>query len=399
LVFAFGVGTGGGDTLPLDFDPRGAVIDLVSDGEVRFTGEMEAKARGINEASPKVGRVWIAPVGGTTGQAEARLRIDDRARRQLSVELEGVAVGDYDLFVGGVNRGGIAVGSTPDGTRGEIEFTPSADDPDELPLDFDPVGETISIRQGATTLFASVFEPDLDEGTGRPGAEPPSELEELMASTGLGPEAKARARYRVDDKNRHTFHVEIEDAPAGDYDLIVAGTKRGKIRAVSTATGVEGEIEFSNKPAPGDKPLNFDPRGQMIEIVGSEGVFFSHLFGDGSLTGEGGVVPFEIERPLLSSGEDEDGSARGKLKRKPDGELSFAVEVEDVEAGDYELLVSGTVRGAITVAAVIGGTRGQIEFETEPESGEALLDFPVAGQEVIIRKGTTVFFSRILPTP
>ncbi|MGB8166325.1 MAG: hypothetical protein WCF18_02470, partial [Chthoniobacteraceae bacterium] len=148
------------------------------------------------------------------------------------------------------------------------------------------------------------------------------------------------------------------------------------------------------------KLLTFDPRGQTIEISSSAGVLFSHLLGSGSAAGPGGTVtPFDVTVALMSSGADNDATGHADYKRDVNGTLSFEVEVEDLAVGSYDLLVGGTVRGSIAVATASHGTRGKLKFESELKPGQQLLNFAVAGQEVIIQQGSTVFFTRTMPTP
>ena len=232
-----------------------------------------------------------------------------------------------------------------------------------------------------------------------PAPEPASEFEEILATTGLDADATANARYRVDDRGRHKFTVEIEKVAVGNYTLVVAGTVRGTIRAVNTGSGVVGEIEFDRKVEPGHRALNFDPRGQLIEITSDAGKLFSHILGSGSATGGGNVVPFDISVPLLSTGADSDATANAELKRKVTGELSFEVEVEDANIGACDIVVGGIVRGTLNVVADGGGTRGRVEFDDEVGSGNLLLNFAVAGQNIVIRQGATVFFERTFSTP
>lgn len=66
---------------------------------------------------------------------------------------------------------------------------------------------------------------------------------------------------------RRKFSVEIEDAPIGAYDLLVAGVPRGVIQVVNNGGDVEGEIEFSNDDDGDELPLNFDVLGQVISIA------------------------------------------------------------------------------------------------------------------------------------
>ena len=383
--------------LPLDFDPRGSLVDIVVDGKVLFTGKAETEARGVNVASPSVSRVPIASTGADPdGSASATLRIDDRARKHFSVEVEDVPAGAYDLAVDGSTVGTIQVVAVADRTKGEIEFT-ADDNGIEIPLTFDPVGKTLTIRQGATTFFESVFDPNTT-GIGLPQPEPPSELSENLTSSGLDPDASAQARYAVDDRGRHKFSVEIEDVAAGSYTLAIAGVTRGTITAQTVAGKVKGEIEFDSESEGGHNLLKFDPRGQTIEISSSAGIFFSHLFGNGSSTGGIAVTPFDDEVALLSTGASPRGEAKAELQQKATGELSFDVELKDVPEGAYELLVGGVVRTTINVTAENSGTRGRATFETEQKTGTLPLDFEVRGQEIIVRQGGTTFFSRTFPS-
>jgi hypothetical protein len=386
--------------LTLDFDPRGAVVDIVTGTTVIFSGKMEAKASGVNRASPSVNRVTIPSTGADAdGTATARLRIDEKARKHFSVEAEQVPAGAYDLLVDGVNVGTIQVANVTGGTKGEIEFTNGDDDPAEIPLTFDPAGKMLTIAQGTTKFFEGLFDPNVT-GAGTPGVEPPSQLDEVLTSTGLDANAKAEARYEVDNQGRHKFSVEIEEVDAGPYALTIGGVLRGSIIAKLVAGKVKGEIEFQSENEPGHKLLSFDPRGQTVELASAAGVLFSHLFGNGS-AGPGGtaVTPFDVIVPLISSGADSDATGKAEYRQKETGERSFEVEVEDLPVGAYDVLVGGVARGQLGVIAANHGTRGKIEFDTDPKAGQAPLNFEVAGQEIAVQQGAVVFFSRTFPTP
>ena len=205
----------------------------------------------------------------------------------------------------------------------------------------------------------------------------------------------------MDARGRHKFSVEIEDVAAGASTLTVGGVVRGTINATLVAGKVKGELEFESKLEPGHKLLNFDPRGQTIEISSAAGVFFSHLFGSGSGGPTGGtsgtVTPFDVTVALTSSGADSNATAKAEYKR--DGDLSFEVELEDLAVGSYDLLVGGVVRGSISVVNGSKGTRGKLQFESEPKPGQPTLNFEVAGQEIFVQQGATVFFTRTFPTP
>ncbi len=385
--------------LPLDFDPRGVVVDVVRDGTVIFSSPVAAVARGVNLASPRLTEAGIPSTGADAdGKAKARLLIDAQARKHFSVEVENVPAGTYDLLVDGSTEAQIVVSTGAEGSEGEVEFTTGEDNPDELPLNFDPAGKTLTVSQGSTVFFEGVFTPSTDNGAGTPKPETASESEESVASTGLDADGKAKAKYRVDDKGRHRFSVEVEDVPAGTYSVVVAGTVRGNIRVASTGDGLEGEVEFTSKPESGKRVLNFDPRGQLLEIVSTTGTFFSQVLGSGAGATGPTTTPVKISVPLLGTVAGSGARAKAALKRKASGELRFEVELENAEPGDYELLVGDIARGTLVVVADADGSRGELEFETSPEAEQLPLDFEVAGRPVEIRKDGVPLFSRVFPS-
>jgi hypothetical protein len=265
----------------LDFDPLGAIVEVVQDGAVIFSSEMAAVAQGVNVASPRLSKVLIPSTGADPdGQAEAKQIIDARARKHFSVELENVPDGTYDLFVDESRAAGIVVSTGAEGSKGEVEFTTGGDDPTDLPLTFDPAGKTLKVSRDGTVFFQGVFTPDTDNGAGTPKPEPASRSEESLTSTGLDADGFATAEYRVDEKGRHKFNVELVNLPVGSYSVLAAGTVRGSISV--TSVGLASEIEFTSNVEPGKRRLNFDPRGQLLEITSPEGTFFSHLLGSAS---------------------------------------------------------------------------------------------------------------------
>lgn len=403
----------GRNELPLDFDPRGQVIDVMQAGAIRVTGTLLAKAQNVNVATPSIQNFGIPSTGADdNGTAKAKLRIRENARKDFSVEIEDVSVGAYELLIGGNVVGTIDVVATDAGTEGEIEFSAGDDHPDgELPLTFDPAGASIVIRKDGAVYFEGVFGSNSGTGGSNNGGgsvtfppEAPTQFEENLAKTGVISGASGDAKFEIRDDGRRKFSVEIEDVPAGAYKLYLGGTLRGTISAATTASGVKGEIEFSygDDHPKGELPMAFEPRGQLIEIKNANGeTIFSHLFGDGSASNDGTgnpAMPVELKLPLISTGADSNASAEAKFRRKDNGDEDFEVEVEDVNIGSYELVVGGVVRATIDVVSVPGGTRGKVEFDSDsPKAGELLLDFAIAGQEVVVRKDGTVYFSRVIP--
>ena len=87
-----------------------------------------------------------------SGDAEYEERSD---RIEFDVEVEDLDVGAYNLIVGGTMQATFDVIEVDGGTRGEVDFRTPSDDPEDLPLEFDPRGQLIEIEQ-AGVVFLSV---------------------------------------------------------------------------------------------------------------------------------------------------------------------------------------------------------------------------------------------------
>ena len=107
-----------------------------------------------------------------------------------------------------------------------------------------------------------------------------------LENTGVEPAADGKAEFRIKKKNRMRFKVEVEDLTPANYDLLVEGVVKGTLDVRQLPDGrVEAELEFDTKREPGKLPLDFDPRGELIEVVRSGIVYLSVTFPDG---GSGG---------------------------------------------------------------------------------------------------------------
>ena len=263
--------------LPLDFDPRGAVVDVQQGATTVFSGVMAAQAPGVNSCTPSESEEVVASTGvDADGSAKARLRTKDDCERDFQVEIEDVPVGDYDVWVGGVLRGALTVVDTGFGIEGELEFDTDPDDPGEVMLDFDPTGAAVEVRQGATVFFASSF---TGGGGGGGGSCTAEETEVPLLNTGADGDAKGKARYRLESDCDDDFRVEVENLPLGDYELRVGGVVQGTLTVALVDGEAEGELEFDNDPdEPGEVPLTFDPRGQLVEVVQGGTVYLDRVF-------------------------------------------------------------------------------------------------------------------------
>lgn len=240
-----------------------------------------------------------------SGHADFEERAD---RTEFKVEAEDVPDGNYRIFVGGIDRGGLVVTLG----EGETEFR-SPVEAGKILLTFDPRGQLIEVHdaQGAVlTSGGNVIgggsgggtggsggdddddddddngggngggddDDDDDNGGGSGGGDGRTEIEVDLFNTGVYPSASGDTRYRS-RSDRTDFQVEIEDVPVGAYGLRVGGANVGTIQVVVLQDGsVEGELEFRNPVEPGKILLDFDPRGQMIEVLDGSTVIMETLF-------------------------------------------------------------------------------------------------------------------------
>jgi hypothetical protein len=229
-------------------------------------------------------RIGLVPAReGITGSGHADF--EERAdRTEFSVEVEDLADGNYRIIVGGVDRGPLIINMG----IGETEFR-SPVESGKILLTFDPRGELIEVHNSQGAVLTSgdvVFDDDDDDGgdDGDDGEDidfGTTEIEVEFTNTGVFPQASGDARLRPRE-DRTDFRVEIEDAPAGSYDLRIGGNIVGTIQAVIMQDGtIEGELEFRNPVEPGKILLDFDPRGQQIDVLDGTTVVLETLFPSG----------------------------------------------------------------------------------------------------------------------
>ncbi|MDJ0654534.1 MAG: hypothetical protein QNJ40_10295 [Xanthomonadales bacterium] len=459
----------------LTFDPRGAVIEIASDGMVLLSSDAVPMDDGGPEQDLEI-EISLTNEGVypfAYGEAEFEQRSD---RSEFSVEIEDVPAGEYTLMVGGQARGIIEVIELiGGGTEGELEFRNPAEAGKD-PLDFDPRGQDIFVLEGDTAIFSAEFpgmpedgddtngdgdnsddrddDSDSDSDNGDDGDDGNDagddgnadgtrlEIDVDLANEGVYPMGSGDARYR-ERADRVDFQVEIEDVPEGSYALRVGGVERGIIDVTATAGEVEGEIEFRDPVEPGKELLDFDPRGELVEVLEGDTLIFSVEFPADPTTGEpdgtdgdnggnddgsdddsdsdsddsdsdsdsddsdsdsdsddnnGGddnndPEELEIQVEMDNTGADSDASGEARFEVESD-RRDFKVEVEDLADGDYDLVVGGVIEGIIEVS----GGEGELEFRDPPEPGKLPLVFDPRGQTISVEQGGEVFLTVDFPS-
>ena len=216
------------------------------------------------------------------GLASGHANFEERAdRTSFSVEVEDMVDGNYRIVVGGVDRGELVVNLSV----GETEFR-SPVEAGKVLLIFDPRGELVEIHDAEGVVLTSgevVLDPgDDDDGDDTGNIDfGTTEIEVELTNTGAFTEASGDARLRPRE-DRTDFRVEIEDVPIGPYSLRVGGQIVGVIQVKTLEDGsIEGELEFRNPVEPGKILLDFDPRGQQIDVLDGSTVILETLFPSG----------------------------------------------------------------------------------------------------------------------
>jgi len=240
-----------------------------------------------------------------------------------------------------------------------------------------------------------------------------------------GINGSGHGRYQ-DYPDHMEFEVETNGLPDGPYHLYMGMQDRGEFSVV----GGYGAMRFASPAEDGRLLLNFDPRGMGMEIRDESGVVLSsfgdmmdeddHHGGDGGhhyacnddsghgMDGMGGMGHQvmdcvedgdfqEIEIDLQNTGILPD--ARGEAQWDMNAErVMFAVEIEDVPAGDYPLRVGGVEVGTIqTFARHNGEVFGRLGFRDPEVFGMPHLDFDPRGKMIEVLQGNSVILEAELP--
>ncbi len=228
-------------------------------------------------------------------------------RSEFEVEITGLPDGQYHLFTGMMDHGEFTMHEG----FGEMEFHSPAQVGMTL-LSFDPRGMRIEIHDETGPVMSSMdqmfdeedymfgrdehghagdddhdFSCDMGNGMGHGNGDGMGhggghggnhgddecveegeivEIQVELVNTGVIPEATGYAEWEM-TSHRIEFEVEIENVPARSYALLVGGEEVGEIEAFDMHGTVFGMIHFRDPEMPGAEHLDFDPRGQLIQVL------------------------------------------------------------------------------------------------------------------------------------
>ncbi|HEY5700980.1 MAG TPA: hypothetical protein VIT83_02715 [Gammaproteobacteria bacterium] len=238
---------------------------------------------------------------GINGSGHARYQ-DYPDHMEFEIETNGLPDGTYHLYMGMQDRGEFSV----ENGYGAMRFSSPVEDGRHL-LNFDPRGMGIEIRD-ETGVVLSSFGEMMDEddhhggdgghhyacdddsghgpgtggmgGMGGMGHDGPDcvddggylEIEVDLENTGILADAEGEAEWDMNSE-RVMFAVEIEGVPAGGYPLRIDGVEVGTIQAFARHNGeIFGRLGFRDPAVYAMPPLDFDPRGKLIEVLQGDSV-------------------------------------------------------------------------------------------------------------------------------
>lgn len=389
----------------LDFDPRGRTLDIVQANQLMFSGVMAAKADEVNVAT----HAWLyggIPTTGfvSDGSARVKLLVESDARRKFMLWLMDVPEGEYEWVVNGVHVANIRAEATEEGVIGTLEFSSRNDDSDELPLTFDPATAVFTIqRAGAVYFHGRLVIASGGKDTDK--VPNPDAIKEDLVSTGFDHDVKGTVTFKRGKNGNALFSIDTKNTSLGTFTVWVGGIERGTFKPEfiynqgygyggSYKKEVKGSIDFATDSR--KYPLDFDPRGQLVEVgeVGTTtAIIFSQIFGATQ-----GPARSAISRlPLFSRDTLPGAVAKMEFKRDEQGVKSFKVSLEGAPPGNYSLLIGGKQYSLIPVTNTTGGSHGVIEFDDMPNAGQYLLDFDPRGAAISIVRDGEVCFERSLP--
>ena len=406
---------------PLDFDPRGQTV-AINDGtddvlSMVASGPGEPAGIRVEERT-----LLVAADPNCAGdRAEARFELKTDGSQKFRVRFDGVPPGDYALFVDGIQRAATSLALGDD--DGKFEFR-SPLNPPALLLDFDTRGQDVAILRGAQICFSG----SLEAQAGGVNVCDKDEVGVCLLATPSAGDGEARAELETDDDCEMEFQVKVRAVPEGDLAICVAGLFRGTIEVDTHEVDPNdpqdpndprieytSRIEFFNPPEEGKLALDFevdltqievregDPSAQVGEPCPATTVLFSGA--EAVCPQEDACEKEDTEVTLMNLGDPNapEANADARCEVDDDCDRKFRVRVEDLPAGDYDLLVDGFA-GLITVSPDVDqpeNTRGDIRFAAnpdEPEESPFPAGFPesCAGVEVTIAQGATEFLSGTL---
>ena len=217
---------------------------------------------------------------GITGKGKAKFweRVD---RSDFHVSAEDIPDNVYDIMICDPL---VMVGTlTVAGGEGQTQFR-SPDPAGKELLSFNPRGCVIELHDVAGAVLASGEDVLAEKDKGNNGGgngNGKMEIEVDLHNNGEYPEAEGEASY-LEKNNSVEFEVEIKGVPMGTYPLWVDYVLRGEIYVAPDDDDdddiLKGKLRFSNPQKEERELLDFEPRGELIQVYDGGTLIFDVFF-------------------------------------------------------------------------------------------------------------------------
>jgi hypothetical protein len=323
---------------------------------------------------------------GAHGDLRSKLDVRD-ARLQLRAR--GLAgSGEYRVLTDGIEQARFV---TQANGHANVTFELAVPDEASPGIPFDPRGHYVAVNDGVQDVLGAFY-----SMAGEPARTKVKEWTDLAPESAAG-EGHADARYDRRPNGKAMFRVQLRHAPPGAYDVLVAGNPVGSLQTNSSGGG---RLDFRTKPGKGNGrghglALDFDPRGEWLELKQGDAVFFSGTM-LAQIEGLNVCVPSESSVPFTAAA-GEGGSGTATLAVEEDCDLDLRVELAGLVPGAHELRVDGVLLAALT-ADGIGAAMAELSSDPD-EMGEAPLAVDPSGGllEVVRGSDDAVVMSATLP--
>jgi hypothetical protein len=326
----------------LDFDPVGKEIKITQNQQVYLSsnGSTSIDSGNTSSEAPPFGNseieLYMTNIG-VYAFAKAKAKLEQRTDRvDFKVELENIPTGFYNFNVDGNVQGVIEVIQTPAGVEGELEFRNPVEAGKEL-LDFNPLGAQLTITENEIVLFNLDF--------------PASPSNDNDDECDLNP--------NDDDCDDGSNDDECDSNPNDD----------------DCDDGSNDDECDSN---PNDDDCDDGSNDDECDLNPNDDSCNSNQ-------------DIEIEVDFINSGLNPDAS--GSVEYEIDGNRrDFKVEIEDIDIGNYDLIVGGV----FIMSFDVNSDEVELEFRDPVEPGKILLDFDPLNQLIEIKQQQNVYLSVLL---
>lgn len=318
---------------------------------VAAAGLLWSGAPALGGSSGATVSIALAPAfGGGNGASGVATHIDKGKREQFEVEVTGLSMGIYDLYVGGGKVGEIDVLPDIGQTEGEIRFDTKRKK-GALRLNFDPRGKTIEVRNTFNVLLSGVLPAGSGGGSDPQYSNYGDTIQSAAPGTGRRPTGTLKIRS---SKNEAWMRFEFNRLVLEPHTITANGVT---IAGFSPFPGGMRSVQFSTSPSNDDFTLDFDPAGVIYEVHDADGDFVMEFIADPGTIG-GGMEPVRLSTAPLAPTGIQIGAKGAATLESRGSRLDFTIEVQNVTPGSYDVRIDGVSQGTLQITGT--GMSGEV---------------------------------------